>query len=176
MGRNKEEIPASCPHKDCTYYNRDIYIKFGCLYSEIEHKTKLSQIPPGETYSVENCQFYIPGKRRRPVEMHPPTDKVDSHVLSGANKLAREPNAFLFYEMQLNDKDIAHIYEVPSQAVAYWRKVQGLGSGHETKRLNWRVIYEMLKDGYSDIAIAKLTNTKSIIIAEYRKTEASHNT
>ena len=175
MGRSKKDTAASCTKRDCIYYNTDIYQRYGCMYAEKENKSKLSQIPPGETYSVENCQFYTPGRKRRSAEIHPPSEKVDSHITSGARKLAKEPNALVFYDMQLNDKDIAHIYEVPSQAVAYWRKIQGLGSGHESKRLNWREIHKMMKEGYSDIAIAKLTNTKSIVIAEYRKTEASHN-
>ena len=167
---------VSCRREDCRYFNNDHFRNYGCAYAQIEQKSKLSQIPPGETYSVENCQFYKPGHRKQSPAKHPPTVKVDPVVLRGANKLSREANTQVFYDMKLCDKDIAKIYEVPAQAVAYWRKVSGLGTGHETTRLNWRLIIEMMKEGYSDIAIARLVNTKAIVISEFRRTEASHNT
>ena len=177
MARKKEYDDVSCKKTNCAYYNSDMYHAFGCLYAQMEQKSKLSQIPPGETYDIENCQFYAPRSGRKKVspEIHPPTEKVDPKVLRGANKLSKEPNALIFYDMQLNDKDIGKIYEVPARSVAHWRKVHGLGSGHESKRLNWKEIIDLMKEGYSDLAIARLVNTDKKVITEYRRTEASHN-
>lgn len=177
MNQYRQKINVACQRRDCVYANVDPFKLYGCSYAQMENKSKLSQIPPGEKYSIENCPFYKQGQghKKRSVEAHPPTDKVDPAVLRGAQKLSREENTLMFYEMKLCDKDIAKIYDVPAQSVAHWRKVSGIGSGHETKRLNWREINNMMKDGYSDVAIARIVHTQASVITEYRKTEASHN-
>ena len=165
-------MAKNCKHKDCRYYNEKPAHNFSCNYALITGKTKLSQLKSGEKYDVNNCQFYSTGRKVRPSEVYPLIDIVSEEIQREANILSREPNAVTLYDLPMDDKDLARVYGVSYQSVAHWRKIKGLGHLQNAVPINWEEIDSLLEEGYSDIATAKLTGTKAVVVQEYRKTKS----
>lgn len=160
---------GDCKRKNCIYHvSTKIY---GCNYCFVTGLSKLGQIPKGEKYSIENCQFYESGKKRSAMKPIVLDATAPDEVLKQTNDIDRELVTKL-YNYDLCDADIAMLLEVSPRAVVKVRRQKGMlrtmSKGGGIRRVNWEEVDSMLIEGYSDIAVAMYVKVPLEVIQRYK--------
>lgn len=163
------EVMSDCKRKNCIYHvSTKIY---GCNYCFVTGLSKLGQIPKGEKYSIENCQFYESGKKRSAMKPIVLDATAPDEVLKQTNDIDRELVTKL-YNYDLCDADIAMLLEVSPRAVVKVRRQKGMlrtmSKGGGIRRVNWEEVDSMLGEGYSDIAVAMYVKVPLEVIQRYK--------
>jgi len=148
----------ACEKRDCMYFFSG-HGGGSCNYMTLTGQTKLGQIPRGQKYSVENCQFYEKGKQRRYI-VDPPMSKANPVEIVTACMKIDSTLAMKLYDLNLCDDDMAMFLNSLPRAVSRWRKQHGLIRPRNVviKRISWGLIDEMIEKGLSDEEIVKKIN------------------
>ena len=162
-------IQTACNRKDCCYHTEHAQ-NYGCNYMFVNGFSKHSQMPYGETYTVENCPFYEKGRRKKP-NLETPLPNGSSIDVIKDSRTINSDTAEMLMDMKLSDYDIAMFLRVTQAAFAKWRRNKGyyLQRGKKYPRINWGEVDAMLKDGYSDVAVAVYNNTTENVISYYKE-------
>lgn len=159
----------SCKKKNCIYYVNNKF--YGCNYYFVTGQSKLSQIPKGEKYDIENCQFFDSGKKRSATKAIVLDSAEHDEVIKQVFEIDRQAVAELFNQ-DLCDADIAMLLETSQMAVVKVRRQKGmlrtLSKGGSIRRINWDEVDSMLHEGYSDIAIAMTVKVPLEVILRYK--------
>ena len=158
-----------CKRKSCIYHTCNKI--FGCNYYFVTGQSKLSQIPKGEKYDIEKCQFYDSGKRRSATKSividSPSHDSVEEDVFSVDRNAVTD-----LFNFDLCDADIAMLLEVTPRAIVKVRRQKGMlrtmAKNGSIRRINWEEVDSMLGEGYSDIAIAMYIKVPLEVIQRYK--------
>lgn len=159
-----------CTRTSCCYH-AEPNKPYGCNYMSVTGTSKLAQMPPNVTYSVEDCPFYKNGKRRTAPK---------GEIVMGVNPLEvirqvstlDEDEVKQLYDLNLCDSDIALLLNVLPQAIAKFRREKGLirsmSKSGGIRRINWEEVNKMIADGYSDIAVSMFVSVPLEVIQIYK--------
>lgn len=143
----------ACKKTDCVYYTSSDWYK--CNYLTITGMSKLAQIPKGEKYDVDRCQFYKRGRKQR-AAIDPPIVRNDQVDYSKEASTIDSEVAFQLYDEKLTDSDIGRLLNIHPNAVAKWRKRNGLTQVPEAETRDLKGVTKLIQQGYSPTAISKL--------------------
>ena len=122
---------------------------FGCNYYFVTGETKTGNMPYGEKYKVDTCQYYQCGVRVRAARESPLATPNNLVVLTGLRTLRKnDDKVYEMYESGMNDIDIGKAFGVSASTIARWRKRKGLRAKKQ-KSINWDGVEKTIRQGYS---------------------------
>ena len=159
----------SCKRKSCIYHTGNKI--HGCNYIFITGNSKLGQIPQGEKYDIEKCQFYESGRKRSASMYSAIASPTPEELMREANSVDVNKLKEL-YDADLCDSDIALLLGVSQRAIAKIRRQKGfvrtMQKGGSIRKIDWEGVDTMFSEGYSDIAISMFFNVPLEVIQKYK--------
>lgn len=166
-----------CTRRSCCYHTAGNSPN-GCNYIFVTGTSKLSQMPPNVTYSIDDCPFYKNGNKRSATKGSQIATVNPIEVVRQAATL-NEKDIEELYDLNLCDADIALILNVSPEAIAKYRRQKGLirsmSKSGGIRRINWEEVNAMLKEGYSDIAVAMFVSVPLEVVQKYKVMIAKKN-
>ena len=169
MGEDEDKKMTGCKRKSCIYHaGNKIH---GCNYIFITGNSKLGQIPHGEKYDIEKCQFYESGRKRSASMYSAIASPTPEELMREANSVDINKLKEL-YEADLCDSDIALLLGVSQRTIAKIRRQKGfvrtMSKGGSIRKIDWEGVDTMFSEGYSDIAISMFFNVPLEVIQKYK--------
>lgn len=159
-----------CDRISCRYH-ADATKPYRCNYMAVTGVSKLGQMPPNQTYSVENCPFYKSGKRQAAPKGEAVIGANPFEISRQLDTLKHEDVEQL-YNLNLSDADIAVLLDVLPQTIEKFRRLKGLvraaTMSGRIRRINWDEVDTMINEGYSDIAVSMFVSVPLEVIQKYK--------
>lgn len=159
-----------CTRRSCCYHTAGNSPN-GCNYIFVTGTSKLSQMPPNVTYSIDDCPFYKSGNKRSATKGSQIASANSIEIVRQAATL-KEKDVEELYDLDLCDADIAIILNVFPEAIAKYRRQKGLIRSMSKcggiRRINWDEVDAMIREGYSDIAVAMFISVPLEVIQKYK--------